>query len=36
MRTGIPVDATTWHDIREAAGRLGITGAELDRAIGAN
>jgi len=36
MRTGIPVDATTWHDIREAAGRLGITGAELDCAIGAN
>ncbi|MEJ0020014.1 MAG: malate/lactate/ureidoglycolate dehydrogenase [Acetobacteraceae bacterium] len=35
-RDGIPVDATTWHDIREAAAKLGITAAELDRAAGAN
>jgi hydroxycarboxylate dehydrogenase B len=35
-RTGIPVDATTWREIRDAAGRLGITAAELDQAIGAN
>ena len=34
--TGIPVDATTWHDIREAAGKLGITEAEIERAMGAN
>ena len=24
------------REIREAAGRMGITGAELDRAVGAN
>ena len=30
-QTGIPVDATTWHDIREAAAKLGITAAEIDR-----
>jgi hydroxycarboxylate dehydrogenase B len=35
-RAGIAVDATTWREIREAAGRLGITEAELDRAVGAN
>ena len=34
--TGIPVDATTWHDIREAAAKLGITEAEIERAVGAN
>ncbi len=34
--TGIPVDATTWHDIREAAAKLGITDAEIDRAVGTN
>ena len=33
---GIEVDATTWHEIREAAGKLGITAAEIDRAVGAN
>jgi uncharacterized oxidoreductase len=35
-RDGIEVDATTWHEIREAAGKLGITAAEIDRAVGAN
>jgi uncharacterized oxidoreductase len=34
--TGIPVDATTWQEIREAAARLGITAAEIDHAVGAN
>ena len=34
--TGIPVDATTWHEIREAAAKLGITEAEIDRAVGVN
>ena len=34
--SGIPVDETTWHDIREAAGKLGITEAEIDRAVGTN
>jgi len=33
---GIEVDATTWQEIREAAGRLGIDTAEIDRAVGAN
>ncbi len=33
---GIEVDATTWHDIREAAGKLGITAAEIDQAVGVN
>jgi hydroxycarboxylate dehydrogenase B len=33
---GIPVDGTTWEDIRAAAGKLGITDAEIDQAIGAN
>jgi hydroxycarboxylate dehydrogenase B len=33
---GIEVDATTWHEIREAAGKLGITAAEIDRAVDAN
>ena len=35
-QTGIPVDATTWHEIREAAAKLGITEAEIDRAVGVN
>jgi uncharacterized oxidoreductase len=34
--SGIPIDATTWHDIRDAAARLGITEAEIEQAIGAN
>jgi uncharacterized oxidoreductase len=34
--TGIPVDATTWQVIGEAAARLGITAAEIDHAVGAN
>jgi uncharacterized oxidoreductase len=34
--SGIPVDETTWHDIREAAGKLGISAAEIDRAVGTN
>ncbi len=29
---GIPIDETTWAQVREAAGKLGITAAELDRA----
>lgn len=33
---GIPVDDTTWHDIREAAAKLGISDAEIERAVGAN
>jgi uncharacterized oxidoreductase len=33
---GVEVDDATWHDIREAAGTLGITTAEIDRAVGAN
>jgi uncharacterized oxidoreductase len=33
---GIHVDATTWHDIREAAAKLGINEAEIDRAVGSN
>ncbi len=33
---GVPVDAQTWQDIRDAAGKLGITAAEIDRAVGAN
>lgn len=36
MQTGIDVDDTTWNDIRAAAGTLGITDAEFDRAVGAN
>jgi hydroxycarboxylate dehydrogenase B len=35
-KVGIEVDATTWHEIREAAGKIGITAAEIDRAVGAN
>ena len=35
-RVGIEVDDTTWQDIREAAGKIGISGAEIDQAIGAN
>ncbi len=33
---GIPVDETTWQDIREAAARLGISEAEIDHAVGVN
>lgn len=33
---GIAVDATTWRDIVEAAGKLGISQSEIDRAVGAN
>lgn len=33
---GIEVDATTWSDIRAAAGKLGITPAEIDQAVGVN
>lgn len=33
---GIEVDATSWHDIQEAAFQLGITPAEIKRAICAN
>ena len=33
---GIEVDDTTWRDIRDAAAKLGITEAELDRTVGAN
>ena len=33
---GIEVDAATWDEIREAAGKLGITAAEIDRAVGTN
>jgi hydroxycarboxylate dehydrogenase B len=35
-RVGIEVDDTSWRDIREAAAKLGITAAEIDRTIGAN
>ena len=35
-RAGIEVDATTWREILEAAGKLGIAQAEVDQAIGAN
>jgi uncharacterized oxidoreductase len=34
--TGIEVDDTTWREVREAASTLGITAAEIDRAVGAN
>ena len=33
---GIEVDATTWHEIREAAGKIGVNASEIDRAVGAN
>jgi uncharacterized oxidoreductase len=33
---GISVDATTWGDIREAAGKLGVSEAEIDRAVAQN
>jgi hydroxycarboxylate dehydrogenase B len=35
-RDGIAVDDTTWRDICAAAGTLGITEAEIARAVGAN
>ncbi len=34
--SGIPVDATTWRELMEAAAKLGITQADIDRAVGAN
>jgi uncharacterized oxidoreductase len=34
--TGVPVDPMTWKEIRESAAKLGITDAEIDRAIGVN
>ena len=34
--SGIPVDDTTWHDIRAAAATLGISDADIDRAVGTN
>jgi uncharacterized oxidoreductase len=33
---GVQVDDTTWGDVLEAAGKLGITEAEIDRALGVN
>jgi hydroxycarboxylate dehydrogenase B len=33
---GVEVDATTWREIREAAGTLGIAASEIDQAVGAN
>jgi uncharacterized oxidoreductase len=33
---GVEVDATTWQEIREAAGKLDITASEIDQAVGAN
>ncbi len=30
--TGIPIDERTWEQVREAAGKLGITAMELERA----
>ncbi len=35
-QAGIEVDDTTWRDIREAAAKLGITEAEIDRTVRAN
>ncbi|HET7881820.1 MAG TPA: malate/lactate/ureidoglycolate dehydrogenase [Acetobacteraceae bacterium] len=34
MADGIAVDDTTWREVREAAGKLGILEAEIDRAVG--
>jgi uncharacterized oxidoreductase len=36
MDAGIPVDETTWSEICEAAGKLGISDIEVDRAVGVN
>jgi uncharacterized oxidoreductase len=33
---GVEVDATTWREIREAAGTLGIAASEIDQAVGVN
>lgn len=33
---GIPVDETTWRDIRAAAGKVGITESEIDAVVGKN
>ena len=35
-KAGIPVDETTWREIRQAAAKLGISDAEVDQAVGAN
>jgi uncharacterized oxidoreductase len=35
-RDGIPVDDTTWRDICAAAASLGITDAEIERAVATN
>jgi uncharacterized oxidoreductase len=35
-RAGIPVDETTWRDVRDAAAKLGITEDEIDRVAGLN
>lgn len=34
--TGIMVDTKTWQDIRDAAAKLGITDAEINRTVGVN
>jgi uncharacterized oxidoreductase len=34
--TGVPVDETTWREIREAATKLKITATEIDQALGVN
>ena len=36
LARGIPVDETTWRDIRTAAGKVGITESELDAVVGRN
>ena len=36
MADGIAVDDTTWREVREAAAKLGIGEAEIDRAVGLN
>ena len=36
QRDGIAMDDATWRDIRAAAATLGITEAEIERAVGAN
>jgi uncharacterized oxidoreductase len=34
--TGIEVDTATWREIVEAAGKIGVSTAEIDRAVAAN
>jgi uncharacterized oxidoreductase len=34
--TGVLVDPMTWQELQESAAKLGITDAEIDRAIGVN